>query len=324
MRTVQLEGFAQPVGAIGFGCASLGSRVSARQGLQALEEAHAAGVNWFDVAPAYGAGNAEVILGAFARGKRQRIVICTKVGLAPPQRNALLKPLYAAARPLLGALGGLRKAFRRIPSTRNVSIPLTPQLLRESLESSLRRLGTEQVDVFALHKPALHDIGRDDILRTLQDLRREGKIGHAGVAGDLQAAQLALRHPEVYTLLQVPDDPQTQPLEQLRAEARRPLAMVSHSILGVAGTRELMLQALQARGAAGRELLVALGYGGDAGHAVAELLIDRALAANAHGLVLLSMFDKRHRDTNLRRAAMPLRPDMPARVAELLAAAAPA
>jgi aryl-alcohol dehydrogenase-like predicted oxidoreductase len=321
MRTVQVEGFALPVGAIGFGCASLGSRVSARQGLRALEEAHAAGVNWFDVAPAYGAGDAETILGEFARGKRQRIVICTKVGLAPPQRNALLKPLYAAARPLLGALGGLRKAFRRMPSTRNVSIPLTPQLVRESLDRSLRRLGTEQVDVFALHKPAPQDIGRDDILRTLQDLRREGKIGHAGIAGDLAAAQRALQYPEVYTLLQVPEDPLAQPLDRLRAEAARPLAVVSHSILGVAGTRELLLQALQARGPAAREQLAALGYGGDAGQAVAELLIDRALAANAQGVVLLSMFDKRHRDANLRRAALPLRPETMARVAELLAAA---
>jgi aryl-alcohol dehydrogenase-like predicted oxidoreductase len=322
MRKVQLDGFALPVGAIGFGCASLGSRVSARQGLRALEEAHAAGVNWFDVAPAYGAGDAETILGEFARSKRQDIMICTKVGLAPPQRNTLLKPLYAAARPLVGALGGLRKAFRRMPSTRNVSIPLTPQLVRESLERSLRRLGTEQVDVFALHKPALADIIRDDILRTLQDLRRAGKIGHAGVAGDLQSAQQALQHPEVYTMLQVADDPLTQPLRQLRAAvAAQPMAMVSHSILGVAGTRELLLQVLKARGPAAREQLAQLGYGCDAGQAVADMLVDRALAANAQGVVLLSMFDKQHRDANLRRAAMPLRPETLDRVAELLAAA---
>lgn len=321
MRTVQLQGFALRAGSIGFGCASLGSRVAARKGLRALEEAHVAGVNWFDVAPAYGAGDAETILGEFARGKRSDIVICTKVGLVPPQRNALLKPLYAAARPLVGSLGGLRKAFRRMPSTRNVSIPLTPQLIRESLERSLRRLRTDHVDVFALHKPALHDVGRDDILRTLQELRRDGKIGHAGVAGDMHAARAALQYPEVYTLLQVPDDPMTQPLRQLRDAAARPVAIVSHSILGVAGTRELLVQALQAGGAAAREGLAKLGYSGDAARAVADLLVDRALAANAQGVVLLSMFDKQHRDANLRRAAMPVQAATLDKVAELLAAA---
>ena len=43
---------------LGFGCASLGSRVAAADGLNALAAAFDAGVNWFDVAPAYGAGEA--------------------------------------------------------------------------------------------------------------------------------------------------------------------------------------------------------------------------------------------------------------------------
>ena len=318
MRTVTLQGFDMPVGVVGFGCASLGSRVSAAQGLQALADAHAAGVNWFDVAPAYGAGDAEAILGRFAHGKRDRIFICTKVGLAPPQRNALLKRAYAIARPVVGALTGLRRAFRRMPSTRNVSLPLTPQLITESLHRSLQRLGTDHVDVFALHKPAHTDIARDDVQRTLQGLRQAGKVRHVGVAGDLEAARLALRHRETYSLVQLADDPVESPLRQLPPQGDTPYATVSHSILGIDGTRERVLQALRSHGAPAMSRLASLGYGTNPEQAVTELLLDRALAANPGGVVLMSMFGARHRAQNLKRAQEQVRPQALALVSELL------
>ncbi|GCL65108.1 aldo/keto reductase [Pseudaquabacterium pictum] len=319
MRSVQLPGFAMAAGAIGFGCASLGSRVAPADGVRAMAEAHAAGVNWFDVAPAYGAGDAESILGTFARGRRDQLLICTKVGLAPPQRNALLKSAYAAARPLVGALKGLRKAFRRIPATRNVAVPLTPALLVESLERSLRRLGTDHVDVFALHKPVHADIARDDILQALSDLRRAGKVRHVGVAGDAHAAQLALAHPDVYTVLQLADDPVDQPLRRLQAAAAGRLSFITHSVLGVDGMRERLTQALHAGGAPAVRRLTDAGYAGNAEQTVSQLLVDRALAANAGGVVLMSMFSSKHRAANIARAEGKVRPDAIELVADLLA-----
>lgn len=307
MRTVQLPGFERPVGAIGFGCASLGSRVSAAQGLKALAQAHAAGVSWFDVAPAYGAGDAEAILGRFMRGRRDSVTVCTKVGLAPPQRNGALKALYAVARPVLGTFKGLRKAFRQMPATRNVSLPLSPQLILDSIESSLRRLGTDHVDVYALHKPAYEDVKRDEILRTLDSLRRAGKVRHVGVAGDLRAAQLALTHPEVYDLVQLADDPLHQPLPLLRGSWSRPTALVSHSVLGIGGTRERLAQALQRAGKPLQQQLAEAGYVGDPDRFLSRLLVERALASNSEGVVLLSMFGNRHRAENLSCAQKPLR-----------------
>src|SRR5262249_28655811 len=61
IRNVSLPGMRIEASALGFGCASLGSRVSASHGLSALARAHEAGINWFDIAPAYGAGEAEAI-----------------------------------------------------------------------------------------------------------------------------------------------------------------------------------------------------------------------------------------------------------------------
>src|SRR5215472_15205928 len=109
MRRVELPGTGIETSCLGFGCASLGSRVSARQGLFALARAHEAGVSWFDIAPAYGAGEAEAIFSRFLAGRRERLSILTKVGLAPPRRSALLRAAYAVGRPLLGVARDLRK-----------------------------------------------------------------------------------------------------------------------------------------------------------------------------------------------------------------------
>ena len=91
VQTVEIPGLGRQASVVGFGCASLGSRIGADQGLRALADAHAHGVTWFDLAPAYGAGEAEAIFGRFLAGRRDQVLVCSKVGLAPPQRNGLLK-----------------------------------------------------------------------------------------------------------------------------------------------------------------------------------------------------------------------------------------
>src|SRR5438105_10248388 len=84
MRTVVCPGLGREVSALGFGCASLGSRVSEAQGLRALGLAYERGVTWYDVAPPYGDGEAEGILGKFLAGRRERVAICTKFGIPRP------------------------------------------------------------------------------------------------------------------------------------------------------------------------------------------------------------------------------------------------
>lgn len=61
---------------------------------------------------------------------------------------------------------------------------ISPQLVRQGLEESLRRLGTEYIDIYNLHGVAPHDYPklRAEILPTFQDLRDEGKIRFIGVS----------------------------------------------------------------------------------------------------------------------------------------------
>src|SRR5437868_4513715 len=93
---------------IGMGCASLGSRVGRREGLRALDRAFDAGVTWFDVAPSYGDAEAETILGEFVRGRRDKVKICTKVGIRPARTPFAMR----AAKPIL------RSAVDAVPMLR--------------------------------------------------------------------------------------------------------------------------------------------------------------------------------------------------------------
>lgn len=317
VNRVDIPGTSLNSSTIGFGCASLGSRISKAQGLRALESAFSAGVNWFDVAPAYGAGEAEGILGEFVRGRRDAMILCTKVGRVPAKRSGLLKTAFAIARPLAGLVGGLRKKSRNMQMTRNQTVPLTPDFLRSSIERSLTRLKTDHIDVFALHKPSEADLGRDDILKTLEDLRQEGKARYIAVAGSHEAARAAIAFPAVYNVFQLADNPVSSPLVGLRAEAGRPLAFISHSVLGVDGAMDRIVESL-GRHPEDRKLLHDAGYTGPDRKAVADLLVDRAIASNSEGVVLTSMFSQGHQESNIARASRPVSPQTLALVEQLV------
>lgn len=292
---------------LGFGCASLGSRISRKTGLRSLEQAYEAGVTWYDVAPPYGAGEAEPILGEFLKGRRDRVRICTKVGLTPPERNGVMRLAYAVARPLVGHIKGLRQRFRSMPSTRYQKAALDAGTIMASIDRSLSRLKTDHVDVFALHDPAEADVVSDEILRVLETILSSGKARHLSVGGTLAACRAAVGPNLPFGVVQFADDPRLSALAEIQAAAARPVATITHSVFGVAGAHERLVARLRSEPAAARRLEAA-GYGGGAETAAAALLLDRAFASNASGVVLASMFSERNLRFNLDRASRPPAP----------------
>ncbi|WP_249169863.1 aldo/keto reductase, partial [Bradyrhizobium liaoningense] len=95
MKLVFVEALDSRVSSIGFGSASLGSRIGVRKGLKTLERAYDAGITWYDVAPSYGDGTAESICGEFVSRKRDSIYVCTKVGMRPTNTSAAMRVLRA-------------------------------------------------------------------------------------------------------------------------------------------------------------------------------------------------------------------------------------
>jgi len=301
---------------LGFGCASLGSRIGASAGLDALAAAFDAGITWFDVAPAYGAGDAETLLGRFLHGRRDHVSVTTKVGVAPPARLGMLKAAYALGRPLIGMAARLRRGFRALSATRNRRVPLGAELIVHSIEDSLRRLRLDHVDVFALHDPDPGDVGKEEIIRALESVLARGQARAIAVAGTLEACLAAKAVGGPYSVLQM----STQSLASAQAQfvgGRQRL--VTHSVFGVnGGMRERLVAALRGRPDKARRL-ISLGYDSRIEQAAADLLLDNAFAQNPNGIVLASMFEARHRAANLARATRPLSAAAPELVRELLA-----
>ena len=174
MKLVCIEALGRSVSSIGFGCASLGGRIGVQKGIEALERAYEAGITWYDVAPSYGDGMAESILGKFASMKRDSICVCTKVGMRPADTSAAMRLLKPMARIAVAAFPGLTGRSQVRPKP--FKVQLSAELITKSVEESLRRLRTDYVDVLALHRrtgaDALPDsapLTRDLLLRIHRD-----------------------------------------------------------------------------------------------------------------------------------------------------------
>lgn len=305
MTRITLPGLNAETSALGFGCASLGSRVSAAAGTRALAAAWDGGVRWYDVAPAYGAGEAEEILGVFLKGRREAAQICTKVGLLAPKQSPAKKALRSLLRPVVAAAKPLRAAIRKTGATSNKAIDLSPELLRSSLERSLMRLGTDYVDVYALHNARAEDLARDEIRATLAGLVSEGKARAIAVAGSAEVAAVALQSGAPFGVLQFAQPAESGPgAEVLAAAPPAGMGCVIHSVFGVAGQLQAAVAAIKADAGLATRLGEA-GYDGPPGQAAAALLLDRARAANPTGVVLASMLSERSRAANLGAAGRP-------------------
>ena len=147
------------VSEVGFGTWTLASdwwgHVDDKQGL--LEAALDAGITFFDTAPVYGAdGVGESLLADLLRRHRDEVVLTTKCGYdidAP-------RPAGQSERP---------QDWR-------------PEAIRSQLEASLRRLGTDRIDLYQLHNARLAPILDDDLWAALEELRAAGKVRELGVA----------------------------------------------------------------------------------------------------------------------------------------------
>jgi aryl-alcohol dehydrogenase-like predicted oxidoreductase len=294
MRRVTLGDTGIETSCLGFGCAALGSRIAPEVGARALAAAHAGGVTWFDLAPVYGGGRAEEIAAPYLRAHRAEVQICTKAGLALAGGAGRLRrvatPLARRVlkRPLAAWLG-------RVAPAANVKLALTPDLITGSLEASLKRLGTDYVDLFALHAPTPAEVARDDILRALEAIVAAGKARAVGVADDVGAAAAAAG----YGVVQLPLPPPGADVGALAAIRATGRGVIVHSVFGADATLARRMaddEGLKARArAAGR---------GDLDRGLGRLLIERAFALNPDGVVLAAMTSEASRAANLAAAAV--------------------
>jgi aryl-alcohol dehydrogenase-like predicted oxidoreductase len=122
-----------------------------RTAREVLKSAVDSGITFFDTADVYGGGHSEELIGETLGSVRDEIVISSKVG----NRE--------------GPDGGAAKDFSRA-------------WIREGCEASLRRLKSDYIDVYHLHSPPSEFEYSEEVVGTLEELRREGKIRSYGIS----------------------------------------------------------------------------------------------------------------------------------------------
>ena len=214
LRTLGRSGI--EVSALGMGCWAIGGpfwdgqtplgwgSVDDQESLRAIRAAVDHGITFFDTANVYGAGHSETVLGKALQGVRQNVVIATKF-------NAVFDE-----------------------TTRQVTgSDKSPVGIRNACEASLRRLGTDVIDLYQFHDNGFPANQAVPVRDTLEELVQQGKIRAYGWSTDFadraavfaqgphcSAIQLQLNvlddNPEVIALCEK---------ENLAAINRGPLAM---------------------------------------------------------------------------------------------------
>jgi len=288
---------------LGFGCSHLTDFGERRQAIRTLEQAFALGITHFDAARMYGWGRAEGILGEFLRGKRQQVTVATKFGTQPPSGVWATRGLFDLAKKILGPFPGLRQRARRSAAKmeqHGLLTPqrgaFTPQSAVQSLEISLRELGTDFIDVFFLHEPTLSDAAAEPLIEALRRQVSRGTIRSFGVAPRFQELQGdASRFSSAYEVLQFEDDALARNLPRLAH--RESYALITHSVFRpFAALREAIATqpGLTQRFSSQTELDLA-----DA-RVLGSLLLQYALRSNAEGVVLFSSLALERIGSNVR------------------------
>jgi aryl-alcohol dehydrogenase-like predicted oxidoreductase len=221
---------------LGFGCAAVGGSVSRRHSLRALSTAFEAGITLYDTARSYGYGTSESILADFLIGRRDRVVVCTKFGILPARAGGWKQRLKPAAQFALQALPQLRPALRRQARNQIQPARFSMDGLHASLETSLRELRTDYVDILLMHAAPISTVYQEDLLQALERLVECGKVRVAGISGDSAVMEryFAVR-PVVLTTAQFSLNPADLKLTELARRNADLLLVANHPFGGAMG-----------------------------------------------------------------------------------------
>ncbi|MGA9313736.1 MAG: aldo/keto reductase, partial [Solirubrobacteraceae bacterium] len=171
---------------IGFGCGGLMREQSRTRRWAVLAAALDEGIKHFDVARMYGLGAAEAELGRFAKGRRDDFVIATKFGIEPSRAPGYLARIQGPARMLMARYPALRSYVKRRSGVLYQPRRYDAASARRSLETSLRELAMDYVDILLLHDPSPQDqVDVPGIGAYLEGAVTAGYIRAWGVAGEL-------------------------------------------------------------------------------------------------------------------------------------------
>lgn len=173
---------------LAFGCAGIGGSSNYADSRKLLLAAWDAGFRHFDVAPSYGLGDAEIYLGRFLKEVGSKnATLTTKAGIrAVGGSSRLARVVKSIARPVLNQIPNLRKKMGRSMRSAAARGLFAPEEVQRSVNSSLKALGVDHIDLFLMHEMQIDDISEELILLLKNNLKA-GKIGSFGIGSKREA-----------------------------------------------------------------------------------------------------------------------------------------
>jgi D-threo-aldose 1-dehydrogenase len=282
---------------LGFGCVQLTRHPNRREAVAILEHALAEGITHFDVARAYGFGRAESILGEFLRGKRSQVTVATKFGLEPPRGLGGKKWIVNTARKVLGPFPRLLRLAKASGAAMGKSGVFAPDAAVRSLETSLRELKTDYVDLLLLHEATLAEALNPSLIETLECQVKSGKVRHLGIASDFEKLPRDARKlPSLYQVLQLNDNAEARNLNRLTHAEQRDF--VTHSIFKPARP---LVNALAKHPQIVREFSRQANADLTDPKVIRAFLLHYALQSNRSGTVLFASTNPQHISSNVRQ-----------------------
>lgn len=225
MKMVALCNTGKTTSALGFGCAGLMRPSTANEREALVKAAFDSGIRHFDTARYYGHGASESVLGKFLAENRLRdqVTVTTKFGIQPTSlgKSSVGKSIMAAARRVATLHPAVRRAMAGYASRSVRTNCFDPGIARSSLETSLRELRTDHVDLFLLHDADLDDARTPGLLEFMEEAKQSGKVRAYGCATGLSQTQAIIADaPEFGRVVQIangfghpslerlPDDPE--------------------------------------------------------------------------------------------------------------------
>jgi aryl-alcohol dehydrogenase-like predicted oxidoreductase len=191
------------VSRISYGTASLHHLISSKKRKYLLEAVMSLGVTHFDTSPYYGYGLSEIDLGVSLKRQRGAMTVSTKIGLYPPIGSSV-GALNVWSRKILGKF---------TPSLSRPEVDWSLKRASKSLDMSLKRLNTDYVDFLFLHEPNASIIDKEEFMYWAEQLIKQGKIRHVGLAGlpQIISPWIETKHPLI-NILQTRDGPNEREL----------------------------------------------------------------------------------------------------------------
>lgn len=271
---------------LGFGLSSIAGSGNFSHQEKLIKTAIENGITHFDVAPYYGSGDAEKILGNILATCSEKVTITTKFGLAPLSGGRGGSMLRSLLRPVFGKVSFLKRiATSALKSNKDPQEKVFKNgALSASVEESVHKL-RRPIDILLLHDANIQMARNFEIIEELDLARKGGNVCLTGISGDATSVlDAVVWRPQTYTVAQLENSLAIKaPIDQLYSYGA---TVITHRAIQ-SGLKELTFL-IQKRPGFKEVWQREIGIDPFSSENLAQIFIEMALMENPKGTILFS------------------------------------